>query len=90
MRWQRKRTDQSHGALVLHLETILCAVRQKNIILFKVGCHARNRNTTFHHPSQLITYYLTTTSHFNHEANNDNNILTNDKSCVTVYPHTYL
>ena len=34
------RTDQSHGTLVLHLETILCAVCQKNTILFKIGYHA--------------------------------------------------
>ena len=61
MCWQRERADQSHGALVLHLEAILCAVRQKNIILFKIWFHARNRHSAFHHPLQPITYYLATT-----------------------------
>ena len=61
MRWQRKWTDQSHGTLVWHRKTILCAVRPKNIILFKVGCHARNRNTAIYHPSQPVTCDLTTT-----------------------------
>lgn len=61
MCWQRKWPDQSHGTLVLQLKTILCALRQKNIILFKVGGHARNRNTAIYHPSQSITCSLTTT-----------------------------
>jgi len=61
MCWQSKRTDQSHGALVLHLETSVCTIRQKNIILFKVRHPARNRHKTFYHPLQPITCYLTTT-----------------------------
>jgi len=47
--------------LVLHLETILRALCQKNIILFKIGCHAPNGHKAFYHSSQPITYYLTTT-----------------------------
>jgi len=61
MCWQRERADQSHGALVLHLEAVLCAVRQKNIVLFKIRHQARNRHSAFHHPLQPITYYLATT-----------------------------
>ena len=61
MCWQRKRTNQSYGTLVLHLETILCAVRQKNTLLFKIRCYARNRGSALYHPLQPITCYLTTT-----------------------------
>ena len=64
MCWQRKWADQSHGTLVLQLETILCTVRQKNIILFKVGYHAWYRNTAIYHPLQPVTCYLTITVYF--------------------------
>ena len=67
MCWQREWADQSHGALVLHLEAILCAVRQKNIILFKIRHHARNRHSPFYHPLQPITYYLATTALKNYQ-----------------------
>ncbi len=61
MCWQRQWPDQPHGTLVLPLKTILCPVRPKNLILFKVGHHARNRNTAFYHSLQPVTCYLTTT-----------------------------
>ena len=58
---QRQRTNQSYGTLVLHFATILWTLRQKDIVLFKIPYHARNRNQTFYHSIQSITCYLTTT-----------------------------
>jgi len=52
---------QSHGTLVQHIETIQCSLCAEDLVLFKVGFHARNRNKALHHPSQSITCYLTTT-----------------------------
>jgi hypothetical protein len=36
-------------------------IRSKNIVLFKIQHHARNRYTAFYHSLQPVTYYLTTT-----------------------------
>ena len=48
----------------MHFATILCTLRQKDIVLFKIPYHARNRNQTFYHSIQSITCYLTTTQIF--------------------------
>ena len=49
MCWKRKRADESYGTMVQHIQTIQCSLREKNVVLFKIRNHARNRNQAFHH-----------------------------------------